>query len=121
MSGHAIEVRINAEDPAQRLHAVARHASTDLSVPGGPGVRFDTMLYRGLHGAAVLRLAARQADRLGRGSRAVRWRGCAGALGELEIEGVQDHQAAASGACRRRRRAGRRVPHAAGWRRWLDE
>ena len=46
MKGHAIEVRINAEDPARNF---APHPGTvsDLRVPGGNGVRFDTMLYRG--------------------------------------------------------------------------
>ena len=43
--GHAIEVRINAEDPAH-VPAVARHRRP-RSLPGGPGVRFDTMLYPG--------------------------------------------------------------------------
>ena len=33
--------------------------------PGGPGVRMDSHLYSGLRGAALLRFAARQADRLG--------------------------------------------------------
>ncbi len=46
MSGHAIECRINAEDPAQAFRPSPGTVSA-LTVPGGPGVRFDTMLYPG--------------------------------------------------------------------------
>ncbi|MFN4140809.1 acetyl-CoA carboxylase biotin carboxylase subunit [Aestuariivirga sp.] len=46
MSGHAIEVRINAEDPAKNFMP-APGTVTSLRVPGGPGTRFDTMLYQG--------------------------------------------------------------------------
>ncbi len=44
--GHAIEVRINAEDPA-RDFTPAPGTVARLDVPGGFGVRFDTMLYPG--------------------------------------------------------------------------
>ncbi len=46
MTGHAIEVRINAEDPAKNFMP-APGTVTSLRVPGGPGTRFDTMLYQG--------------------------------------------------------------------------
>ena len=46
MKGHAIEVRINAEDPAKNFMP-APGTVTALRVPGGPGMRFDTMLYQG--------------------------------------------------------------------------
>jgi acetyl-CoA carboxylase, biotin carboxylase subunit len=46
MRGHAIEVRINAEDPATNFAPFPGTIET-LTVPGGPGVRFDTMLYEG--------------------------------------------------------------------------
>ncbi len=44
--GHAIEVRINAEDPAQNFMPNPGLVSS-LQMPGGNGVRFDTLLYPG--------------------------------------------------------------------------
>ncbi len=46
MKGHAIEVRINAEDPAKNF-IPSPGTVTSLRVPDGPGTRFDTMLYQG--------------------------------------------------------------------------
>jgi acetyl-CoA carboxylase biotin carboxylase subunit len=44
--GHAIEVRINAEDPSRDFAPFPGQVS-ELRIPGGPGVRFDSMLYQG--------------------------------------------------------------------------
>jgi acetyl-CoA carboxylase biotin carboxylase subunit len=45
--GHAIECRINAEDPASNF-APAAGTLTDVSLPGGFGVRCDSHAYTGL-------------------------------------------------------------------------
>ena len=46
LRGHAVECRINAEDPAKDFRPAPGRIAA-LTVPGGPGVRFDTMLYEG--------------------------------------------------------------------------
>lgn len=46
VTGHAIECRINAEDPA-RAFLPGPGTIEALGVPTGEGVRFDTMLYEG--------------------------------------------------------------------------
>ena len=46
VTGHAIECRINAEDPARAFLPGPGTIET-LGVPTGEGVRFDTMLYEG--------------------------------------------------------------------------
>jgi acetyl-CoA carboxylase, biotin carboxylase subunit len=43
--GHAIECRINAEDP-QTFHAQPRHHER-FHAPGGLGVRWDSHIYAG--------------------------------------------------------------------------
>jgi acetyl-CoA carboxylase biotin carboxylase subunit len=45
-TGHAIEFRINAEDPAHDFRPVAGVVER-YSAPGGPGVRMDSHLYAG--------------------------------------------------------------------------
>ena len=44
--GHAIEVRINAEDPQTFFPSLGKIVR--LNLPGGPGVRLDSAMYRGL-------------------------------------------------------------------------
>ncbi|MBA2633109.1 MAG: acetyl-CoA carboxylase biotin carboxylase subunit [Chloroflexi bacterium] len=44
--GHAIEFRINAEDPGDNF-SPQTGVIDELTLPGGPGVRVDTHLYRG--------------------------------------------------------------------------
>ncbi len=46
MNGHSIECRINAEDPDNDFRPQCGMIDT-FHVPGGPGVRFDSAVYRG--------------------------------------------------------------------------
>jgi acetyl-CoA carboxylase, biotin carboxylase subunit len=86
LRGAAIEVRINAEDPARNF-APSPGRITGLAFPTGPGVRIDTMLYPGYvvppyYDSLLAKLIVHAEDReraLARLSRALR---------ELRIEGV---------------------------------
>jgi acetyl-CoA carboxylase, biotin carboxylase subunit len=87
MRGHAIEVRINAEDPAQNFMP-APGTVTELRVPGGNGVRFDTLLYQGytippFYDSLLGKLIVWDEDRPAAIARLTR------ALRELEIGGVK--------------------------------
>jgi acetyl-CoA carboxylase, biotin carboxylase subunit len=86
LHGHAIEFRINCEDPARDFRPAAGTV-TDLRPPLGPGVRFDTHAYPGykvppFYDSLLAKLIVWGADRaqaLARSRRALR---------ELAIEGV---------------------------------
>ena len=73
--GHAIECRINAEDP--RTFAPSPGLVKHYHAPGGMHVRVDSGLYAGYTRAALLRLDDRQADRLRHHPRRARSAGCA--------------------------------------------
>ena len=83
--GHAIEVRVNAEDPDTYFPSLGRIER--MGAPGGPGVRLDSAMFRGMevtpHYDSMLgKLIVHAADReqaIERCSRAVR---------ELRIVGV---------------------------------
>jgi acetyl-CoA carboxylase biotin carboxylase subunit len=85
-TGHAIEVRINAEDPTKNFLPAPGTISA-LTVPGGMGVRFDTMLYAGysvppFYDSLLGKLIVWDTSRAAALARLVR------ALGELKVEGV---------------------------------
>jgi acetyl-CoA carboxylase biotin carboxylase subunit len=87
LKGHAIEVRINAEDPAKNFLPFPGTVTT-LRVPGGPGVRFDTLLYPGyaippFYDSLLGKLIVWAEDRPRALARLKR------ALDELSIEGVK--------------------------------
>jgi acetyl-CoA carboxylase biotin carboxylase subunit len=84
--GHAIEIRLNAEDPA-RDFAPAPGVVERLRPPLGPGVRLDTHLEDGAsvppwYDSLVAKLVVWDADRPAAIARALR------ALGELVLDGI---------------------------------
>jgi len=87
MRGHAIEVRLNAEDPASGF-LPAPGTVGELRLPGGPGIRFDSMLYSGyaippFYDSLLGKLTVWGEDRTHALER------LKSALGEIEISGVK--------------------------------
>ena len=91
-TGHAIECRINAEDPDGRVPAQSRTRSTGAVFPAGPGIRVDTHVQAGSAVPPQLRLAAGQADRAAAPTGPRRWRRLRGALARCAIDGRGDHR-----------------------------
>jgi acetyl-CoA carboxylase biotin carboxylase subunit len=83
--GHAIEVRVNAEDPENFFPSLGRIRR--LGVPGGQGVRLDSALFRGLevtpyYDSMLAKLVVHAEDRDTAIARAIR------AIREFRIVGV---------------------------------
>ncbi|WP_428148422.1 acetyl-CoA carboxylase biotin carboxylase subunit [Delftia acidovorans] len=86
LTGAAIEVRINAENAAKNFMPSPGLVS-QLVVPGGPGVRFDTMLFPGCtvpayYDSLLGKLIVHDTDRAGALARMRR------ALDELQVEDI---------------------------------
>jgi acetyl-CoA carboxylase, biotin carboxylase subunit len=86
-SGHAIECRINAEDPTRSFRPCPGKI-TALNIPGGPGIRVDTHIYQGYtippyYDSLIAKLIAWGRDRNEAIARMMR------ALDEFVIEGIE--------------------------------
>ncbi|MFQ6117633.1 MAG: acetyl/propionyl/methylcrotonyl-CoA carboxylase subunit alpha, partial [Candidatus Bipolaricaulia bacterium] len=87
LSGHAIECRINAEDPGEGF-APATGRLRIKSLPGGPGVRIDTHIYDGMEITSHYDSLLAKLITWGRTREEARLR-MAGALARFELEGVK--------------------------------
>lgn len=86
LQGHAIECRINAEDAVTFVPSPGKIA--DCHLPGGPGIRIDSMIYNGYrvppdYDSMLAKLIAHGQDRDEAIARMNR------ALQELKIEGIK--------------------------------
>ena len=84
--GHAIECRINAEDPDNKFTPAAGKLGTVL-MPGGPGIRVDTHIYSGIevppyYDSMLAKITASGRDRADAIARMRR------ALAETEVRGL---------------------------------
>ena len=87
LRGHAIECRINAEDPDNNF-CPSPGTITEYNVPGGPGIRVDTHVYKGYrippyYDSMVAKIIAKGKDRSEAIARMKR------ALDEFVIEGIK--------------------------------
>ncbi|NGM46063.1 acetyl-CoA carboxylase biotin carboxylase subunit [Rhodobacter sp. SGA-6-6] len=87
VKGHAIEVRLNAEDPAKGFAPFPGTVEA-LRIPGGPGVRFESMLYAGytvppFYDSLLAKLVVHAETRAAAIQRLTR------ALGETRIDGIR--------------------------------
>ena len=87
LHGHAIEVRINAEDPAHGFRPSPGEI-TKYIAPGGPGVRIDTHVFGGyrvppVYDSLIVKLIVHAPDRALALERLTR------ALDEFQIEGIK--------------------------------
>lgn len=87
LRGHAIECRINAEDPSHKFRPCPGKI-TNLHLPGGNGVRIDTAVYPGYvipsdYDSMIVKVIVHDTDREGAICKMI------STLGELIIEGVQ--------------------------------
>jgi acetyl-CoA carboxylase biotin carboxylase subunit len=84
--GHAVECRINAEDPDNFLPSPG--TITQYHAPGGPGIRVDTHIYNGYvvppyYDSMIAKLVAHGDDRAAALAR------MRGALSEIVIDGIK--------------------------------
>jgi acetyl-CoA carboxylase biotin carboxylase subunit len=95
-TGHAVECRINAEDPKNFLPSPG--TITQYHAPGGPGIRVDTHIYNGYtvppyYDSMIAKLVAHGEDRA---SALARMRG---ALSEIVIDGIRTNIALHQDIC----------------------
>jgi acetyl-CoA carboxylase, biotin carboxylase subunit len=95
-TGHAIECRINAEDPKTFMPSPG--TITQYHAPGGPGIRVDTHIYNGYavppyYDSMIAKLIAHSDDR---SSALARMRG---ALAEIVIDGIRTNIALHQDIC----------------------
>jgi len=88
MNGHAIECRLNAEDPENFMPSPGTIKT--FHAPGGPGIRMETHIYNGYmvppyYDSMIGKLIAHGEDR---NSALARMRG---ALGEIVIDGIKSN------------------------------